>query len=189
MTQGDEMTIEILGRNVQVDDRVRRMAEKKLQKLGKFLAEPIDIRVILSAGKHTHTAELRATHRLGVLTATEETEGNFLEAIDRLLDVVEEQARRTHKKVVDKRRRGDRADRGSRWPVEVLEQGSVGAGAVPRVIETNLLHVKPMTLEEAALELDIAADGFVVFRDSTNDRLSVLYKRKDQHYGLIAPEL
>jgi putative sigma-54 modulation protein len=183
-----EMTIEILGRNVQVDDRVRRKAEKKLQKLSKFLEEPLDIRVTLSAGKHTHTAELHASHRLGVLKATEETEGNFLEAIDRLLDVAEEQARRTHKKVVDKRRRADRTDRGNRWPVSVLEQGSVGVGVVPRVIEIDHLDIKPMTIEEAALELD-GERLFVVFRDAASDRLSVLYKRKDQHYGLIAPEL
>ncbi|HEX4962706.1 MAG TPA: ribosome-associated translation inhibitor RaiA [Thermoanaerobaculia bacterium] len=187
------MTIEILGRNVQVDDRLRRLAEKKLQKLSKFLEEPLDIRVTLSAGKHTHTAELHVSHRLGVLTATEETEGTFLEALDRALDRAEEQARRTHQKVVDKRRHGSKkerpADRSSRWPVEVLEQGSVGGGAVPRVIETREIHVKPMTIEEAALELDGAENGFVVFRDSLSDRLSVLYRRKDQHYGLIAPEL
>ena len=59
----------------------------------------------------------------------------------------------------------------------------------PRVIETTHLPIKPMTIEEAALELDGAEHGFVVFRDSTSDRLSVLYKRKDRHYGLIAPEL
>jgi putative sigma-54 modulation protein len=57
------------------------------------------------------------------------------------------------------------------------------------VIETSHLHIKPMTLDEAALELDVSEQGFVVFRDATSDRLSVLYKRKDQNYGLIAPEL
>ena len=62
-------------------------------------------------------------------------------------------------------------------------------GTVPRVIETSHLPIKPMTIEEAAIELDAAEHGFVVFRDSASDRLSVLYKRKDQHYGLIAPEL
>ena len=181
------MKTEIIGRNVQVDDRLREYVEQKLHKLEKFLEDPIEMRVTLTAEKHTQVAELHVSHRLGVLQGTEETDGNFRDAVHRVIDRVEEQARRAHQKVVDKRRRGDRDSH--HWPVEVLHQESVGEGAVPRVIETTHLPIKPMTIEEAALELDGSEHGFVVFRDSTSDRLSVLYKRKDQHYGLIAPEL
>jgi putative sigma-54 modulation protein len=184
------MKTEIIGRNVQVDDRLRELVEQKLQKLEKFLEEPMEMRVTLIAEKHTQVAELHVSHRLGVLQGTEETEGNFRDAVHRVIDRVEEQARRAHQKVVDKRRRGDRDRDGyHRWPVEILHQESVGAGIVPRVIETSHMPIKPMTIEEAAIELDVAEHGFVVFRDSSSDRLSVLYKRKDQHYGLIAPEL
>ena len=108
------------------------------------------------------------------------------EALHQLVDKVEVQARKAHEKQVDRRRRGGNDHH--RWPVGVLEQGSVGGGVTPRVIENSQISIKPMTIEEAALELDVSEHGFVVFRDSTNDRLSVLYKRKDQHYGLIAPE-
>jgi ribosome hibernation promoting factor len=179
------MKTEIIGRNVHVDDRLRASVEQKLHKLEKFLDEPVEMRVTLAAERHRHVAELHVTHRLGVLQGTEESDGNLLDAVQRAVTKVEEQARRSHKKLVDKRRRGNH----HRWPVEVLDQGSVAGGGVPRVIETSHLSIKPMTLEEAALELDGAEHGFVVFRDSASDRLSVLYKRKDQHYGLIAPEL
>lgn len=185
------MKTEIIGRNVQIDDRLREYVEQKLHKLEKFLEEPIEMRATLIAEKHTQVAELHVSHRLGVLQGTEETEGNFRDAVHRVIDRVEEQARRAHQKVVDKRRRAghDGREGHHRWPVEVLHQESVGDGAVPRVIETSHLPIKPMTIEEAAIELDVAENGFVVFLDSTSDRLSVLYKRKDQHYGLIAPEL
>lgn len=187
------MKTEIIGRNFQVDDRLRAYVEQKLHKLEKFLEEPAEVRVTLIAEKHTHVAELHVAHRAGVLQATEQTDGKFQfqDAVLRVVDRVEEQARRAHQKAVDKRRRAghDGVDRGHRWPVEILEQGSVGGGFSPRVIETTHLAIKPMTIEEAAIELDVSEDGFVVFRDSTSDRLSVLYKRKDQHYGLIAPEL
>jgi putative sigma-54 modulation protein len=181
------MTIEIIGRNVQVDDRLRAFVEQKLQKLEKFLEEPAEMRVTLGVERHRHIAELHVTHRPGVLKATEGTDGNFHDAVNRVVDRVEEQARRAHQKTVDKRRRADRNNH--RWPVEVLAQGSIGGGGVPRVIETSQLHIKPMTIEEAALELDGSEDGFVVFRDAASDRLSVLYRRRDQNYGLIAPEL
>lgn len=192
------MKTEIIGRNnVHVDDRLREYVEQKLHKLEKFLEEPVEMKVTLSAEKHTHVADLHVAHRHGVFQAAEETEGTFQDAVHRVIDRVEEQARRAHQKEVDKRRRAghdghdrhDRYDRSHRWPVEILHQESVGDGAVPRVIETSHLSIKPMTIEEAAIELDVAEHGFVVFRDSSNDRLSVLYKRKDQHYGLIAPEL
>ena len=180
------MKSEIIGRNVQVDDRLRKSVEQKLHKLEKFLDEPIEMRVTLGAERHRHVAELHVTHRLGVLQGTEESDANLLDAFRRVVATVQEQARRSHGKLVDKRRR---VGNNHRWPVEVLDQESVGRGGAPRVIETTHLPIKPMTIEEAALELDGAEHGFVVFRDSTSDRLSVLYKRKDRHYGLIAPEL
>ena len=135
------MKTEIIGRNVQVDDRLRAVVEQKLEKLERFLEEPIEMRVTLAAEKHSHVAELHVTHRLGVLQASEEADGNLLEAVHRVLDNIEEQARRAHQKVVDKRRRGERSersnDRRQRWPVDVLDQESVGGGGVPRVIETD----------------------------------------------------
>jgi putative sigma-54 modulation protein len=51
------------------------------------------------------------------------------------------------------------------------------------------LAVKPMSIEEAALALAEAPEGVVVFRDSTSERVSVLYRRPDDNYGLISPEL
>jgi putative sigma-54 modulation protein len=179
------MKTEIIGRNVQIDDRLRKAVEQKLHKLEKFLDEPLEMRLTLATERHRHVAELHVTHRLGVLQGTEGSDGNLLDAVQRVVAKVEEQARRTHGKLVDKLRRGSN----HRWPVEILDQGSVGAGGVPQVIETSHLDIKPMTIEEAALELEGSEQLFVVFRDSFSDRLSVLYKRKDQNYGLIAPEL
>jgi putative sigma-54 modulation protein len=184
------MKIEIIGRNQPVDDRLREFVERKLHKLDKFLEAPAEARMTLSSERFRHLAELHVTHRSGILQATEETDGNVHDAVQRVVDTVGEAARRSHEKGVDKRRRSDsHGDRGHRWPVEILEQESVGAGRVPQVIESTHLDIKPMTNEEAALELDGSELGFVVFVDGATRRLSVLYKRKDRHYGLIAPEL
>jgi putative sigma-54 modulation protein len=180
------MKIETTGRNVPVDDRLRQRAEKKLAKLAKFLAEPIDVRVTFALEKHLHVAEIFVSHRDGSLRATEQAEGHLIEALDLAIDNIQTQGRRTGDKQKDgKRRRGDRGDR---WPVDILESGSVAGGGEPRVIESTHLPIKPMTVEEAALALESAEDGFVVFRDAGSDRVSVLYRRKDKNFGLIAPE-
>lgn len=183
------MKIEIIGRNVPVDDRVRRFSEQKLRKLAKFLEEPSEARVTLHQERHLYIAELHVVHRLGVLQATEQSDGTLLDAIQLAVEKLESQARRAREKLVDKKRRSDRRNDpdAKRWPVEVLEEGSV-RGGVPRIIESTHLPIKPMTIEEAALRLDDSTEGFVVFRDSASDRINVLYRRKDQNYGLIAPE-
>lgn len=183
------MSIEYIARNnVQLDDRLRQHVEEKLHKIDKFLAAPIEVRVTLDIEKHRHIAEVHIAHRLGVLQATEETDGLLIDAINLAIEKAERQARRAHKKLVDKRRRTDRNGQ-QRWPLDVLDRASVGGGTVPRVIESTHLHIKPMTIEEAALQLDGAKEGFVVFRDAASERVSVLYRRADDHYGLIAPEL
>jgi putative sigma-54 modulation protein len=185
------MKIEIVGRNVPVvDDRLRQRIEKKLARLSKFLAEPIDVRVTLSLEKHLHVAEIYVSHRDGSLRATEQTEGHLIEALDLAIENIQHQGRRTGEKQKDgKRRRADRAfGIENRWPVDILEEGSVGGGGTPRVIESTHLAIKPMTVEEAALALESAENGFVVFRDAGSDRVSVLYRRKDKNFGLIAPE-
>jgi putative sigma-54 modulation protein len=181
------MQIDYTCRNVHLDDRLRDFIEQKLRKVMKFVEEPVEVKVLLDLEKHRHIAELHVTHRLGVAQAREENDNGLLDAINLAVDRAETQVRRSRKKLVDKRRRADRIN-GHRWPVEVLERASVGGGAAPRVVETTYLPIKPMTIEEAAIELETAEHGFVVFRDSQSDRLNVLFKRKDQNYGLIAPE-
>jgi len=183
------MKIETIGRNVPVDERLRAAVEKKLQKLVKLVDEPIEARVTLSLEKHLHVAEFHVAHRLGILQAAEESDVNLLDAVNLGVDKVVSQARKAHQKQVGKRRGDKRGETdGSRWPIEVLDHGSVRGGGVPRIIESTHMPIKPMTIEEAALRLEDAEDGFVVFRDAASSRVNVLYRRKDQNYGLIVPE-
>ncbi len=181
------MNIEYVGRNFELDGRVRAYTETKLKKALKFLAEPVEVRVKLEVEKHRQIAELHISHRRGVLHATEENT-DILDAINLAVDSVEKQARRGRKKAVDQRRRGGRNAEGAlEWPLEVMEAESVRSGT-PRIIKSTAIPIKPMTIEEAALALEDSRNEFVVFLDAISDRVSVLYKRKDQHYGLIAPE-
>lgn len=179
------MNIEYVSRNFDLDDPVREYAESKLGKVVKFLEEPIEMRLSLEREKHRHIAEVHVAHRFGVLQATDENP-EMLDAINLVVDKVEKQARRSRKKFMDRRRRADRVN-GQQWPVDVLERGSIGEGR-PRIIKSSTLSIKPMGLDEAALQLEGSSNDFVVFRDSKTDRVSVLYKRRDDNYGLISPD-
>ncbi len=180
------MNIEYVARNLELDTKIREFTADKLQKVGKFLDEPVDVRVTMEQEKHRCSADLHITHRFGLIQANEETDDIF-DAINLAVDKAEKQARRSRKKFRDKRRKADR-NNGSQWPLEIVDQDSVGIGTEPRIVESTAISIKPMSLDEAAIELEESDYGFVVFRNATSDEVNVLYRRKDNHYGLISPE-
>lgn len=181
------MKIEYVARHFRLDDKTRDYADKKLRKATKFLEEPIEIRVILDETKHHRSADIHAAHRFGTLQATEETE-NFKDAIKLAVDKIEKQARRSRKKAQGRKRRNSKSGP-DKWPLEIFAPESIKASDGPRVVESIHVPIKPMNLEEAALELESSDNQFVVFRDSESDRVSVLYRRRDDNYGLIKPEI
>jgi len=180
------MNIEYVARNYDLSDEIRDYTEKKLAKVLKFVEEPVEVRVILMQEKHRHASEIKLSHRHGTVQATEETD-TMVDAVNLTIDKLEKQARRGRKKFMDQRRRRDRQVDAPHWPVEVLEAGSLSGGG-RQVIKRSSLPIKPMSLEEAALQLEGSSHDFVVFKDATSDQVSVLYKRRDSNFGLISPE-
>jgi len=185
------MNIEYVGRGYSLDDRIRGIIEEKLDKLDRFLEEPVEIRVTLEVEKHRQISEIHVSHKLGVLQAREEAEDMY-DAFNAALSKAEKQARRSRKKLTDRKRRAEPAHQAlQHWAVDVVEAASLRSGGDgrPRVIRSSQIRIKPMSIDEAALELEDSKHDFVVFRDASTDKVNVLYKRKDDNYGLIAPEL
>lgn len=180
------MQIDFVSRNFELDDRLREYAASKMDKLARFLEEPVEVRVTLVQEKYRQIAELHVAHRFGALQASGETE-QMQDTLNLVIDKLEKQARRSRKKYMDKRRKADRENGNHQWPMDVLERGTLGQSR-PRIIKSSKLSIKPMALEEAALQLEGATNDFVVFRDTRTDRVCVLYKRRDDNYGLISPD-
>ncbi|MFQ5527799.1 MAG: ribosome hibernation-promoting factor, HPF/YfiA family [Thermoanaerobaculia bacterium] len=180
------MNIDYVARHFSLDDSVRDYAERKLAKALKYLEEPIEIRLILGENKHRRTAEIHAAHRFGSLQATEET-ADMRDAINLAVDKIEKQARRSRQKAKGKKRRL-RKNSVEQWPMEILAPETVGRGGSPKIVESTQVSIKPMNLEEAAFALESSDNQFVVFRDAESDRVNVLYRRRDDNYGLITPE-
>lgn len=181
------MEIKFTGRNFQVDDRVKAFADKRIARVVRFLEEPIEVHLTLETEKRRQIAELHVNHRHGALQATEEAQQVF-DAVQAVVEKVTKQARRSRKKHQDKKRRAQRPADERHWDVNVLDSQSVAAPEGPKVIKTGRLPIKPMTIDEAALGLADSKNEFFVFRDSVTDKVSVLYRRNDGNYGLIAPE-
>ena len=174
------MKIEFTGRQTGIPDELRRLAERKLQKVGLLLPSVTRAHVILAVDKRRQVAEVSVHSRHMDLAAVEVSANPRLSvagAIDKLLRQAQrQQAKRRERKGAATPRRA--------LPPEA-ERG--GAAAAPRVVRSRRAAVKPMTLDEAALEMEGRADGVLVFRDAATERVNVLFRRRDGNLGLIEP--
>ena len=181
------MTVEWTGRNVDVTKSLKELAEDRAQKLERHLGGPATVRIVLSHEKHRFEAEVIATHRRRVWKAQEET-ADPRAAVALAFEKIDAQAKK------DSEKRRDRKHRAAppAWKMEILSGKSLGRAAAggngTRIVRTDRLPIKPMSVEEAALRIEISSQEFLVFRDSGSDRISVLYKRRDGDFGLIVPE-
>ena len=177
------MQLRVKGRGVEVTDAIRSYAEKRLGKLERQLPDP-RIELELSA---EHNPSIKAQH---VAEATVWTKGPVLRAresssdmrasIDQLVDKLERQVTRYREKRRP-RRPGRRA--------KVRDEGiPMSEGDEPRIVKTKQFAVKPMSAEEAVLQLELVGHDFFVFRNAESSEISVVYRRRDGGYGLIEPE-
>ena len=172
------MRIEYTGRHAEVPDEIRTLAERKLGKLARVLPGITDVHVVVASDRHRQIAEVSLHSPHLTLTAARES-GDLAAALGSVFDTLGRQAQRH----LGKLRSRKRDDKGRRGP----GAAAVGGEGSPRVIRSRRFVAKPMTVEEAALEMNAKDAGFLVFRDAATERFSVLYRRKDGNLGLIEP--
>jgi putative sigma-54 modulation protein len=181
------MGVECTGRNVEVTPALKELAEERTERLERHLGGPAAVRVILSHEKHRFGAEIIASHRRRRWKAQEET-GDPRAAVTAAFEKIDAQAMRD----VEKRR--GRKHRGwSRFLPKGWRAGGDGharESAPPKalVVRARPAAAKPMGVDEAALALEGSGEEVLVFRDSSTDRIAVLYRRRDGDLGLVVPE-
>ena len=188
------MNFDFTGRQVEITPELREFTEEKLQKLEKLLDGPLDVHVVLWVEKHRHSAEVKVKSRTALLSSTEETNDLFA-SIREVADKLERQALKHKEKVTGrKRREGTKvSDVATAMQAEAEAQAEaetpVGEEDNPtRVIRSDRYRVKPMSVEDAVMELEASENDILVFRHSDRDNVRVLYRRQDGHFGLIDPE-
>jgi putative sigma-54 modulation protein len=186
------MAVECTGRNVEVTPSLRELAEERTHRLERHLGGPADVRVVLSHEKHRFGAEIIAIHRSRRWAANEKT-GDARAAVAAAFEKIDAQAKRDSEKRRDKKHRGWARFLPKGWRSEPLAIAAApaperGNGSGARVVRTRPPAVKPMAVDEAALAIEATGQEVLVFRDSADNRVSVLYRRRDGDLGLIVPE-
>jgi putative sigma-54 modulation protein len=200
------MQITVTFRHIEATEALRRHAEKRVRHVAKYVHQLLDAHVILSVVKRRHIAEMVLTADRATLKATEETD-DLYSAIDLATEKLAQQARRhtgklkSHKVAVPRRGSrkvpaGRKAESAVPEPVQVrgslrmdvLRADTFARRNGPEIIRSKSLPVKPMSIEEAVMQMDLMSSDFLVFRNAANQGVAVVYRRKDGHYGLIEPE-
>jgi putative sigma-54 modulation protein len=181
------MKVHFTCRHTRLTPTVRSFTEEKIERLSRFLDEGTEIHVVLAVEKHRHQAEMLINSTRRHFAGTAITD-DLYSAVGLVVDKLEKQLRR------DKRRRTDRRRREARGVREQASDASPdnGQGDLPGSLPPGVEMVSEpaplMSVEEAVLDLDGSERGFVVFTNTSSERVSVLYRRPDGVFGLVEAE-
>jgi putative sigma-54 modulation protein len=178
------MRIEYIARKVTVTEQVKQLTEKKLSKIKKYFNDILDIRVEIEQERHLYVADIFIKGKDFDLKSTSQHK-EMTAALQEAIDKLEMQARRAKTRLKGRKRQ---AGDSKAWSVDVVEPTSLVGGGEPRIVETQDIPIKPMTTEEAMLQLERSEEDFIVFRNANSDKVNVLYRRRDKNLGLVTPE-
>jgi putative sigma-54 modulation protein len=160
-------------------EALRAYVVEKTEALERFFDRIISVDVVLSAEKERQTADFHAhlTNKK-VITAKEESTDMYA-SIDKAVDRLRRQLIKFKDQLIDVKERGagtgEEGGEGAPWRLE------------KQIVHTETRFYKPMSPEEAAMQLDAIEKGFLVFVDSETDEVAIIYHRRDGNYGLIEP--
>ncbi len=183
------MRVHFTGRHVEITPALQAFAEGRMERLQKHLPSILEAHVILSVEKYRHQAEVNVHTRRFILSGAQET-GDMYTSIALVFDKLERQAKKRKEKATSGKRRT--AARASARRLAMRERVVMsGDGGDPRparrLLRTETVELKPMSVEDALLQVEDSADGFVVFRNARSQRVNVVYRRRDGHIGIIEP--
>jgi len=177
------MKMNYTGKNMEVTDALRDVTEKKLGKLEKYFQTDISGYVTFSTEKNRKIIEV-TINLPGTILRAEESSDDMYASIDKTVDVLERQIRK-HKTKLQKRYQNNETIRFDNVPPLTQEEED----DKPKLVRRKRFGLKPMSADEAILQMELLRHNFFVFMDAESEDVSVVYKRKDGNYGLIEPEV
>ncbi|MGI5948764.1 ribosome hibernation-promoting factor, HPF/YfiA family [Peptoniphilus sp.] len=169
------MLFKFVGKNMEITDSLKDMAEKKLSKLEKYFSEEIEARVVFSVIKDSQTVEV-TVYLPDTIIRAEETTDDMYTSIDKAVDVLERQIRK-HKTKLKKRYQNNETIR-----FDLIEDKPEEEN---KIVKRKKFQLNPMSEEEAILQMELLDHKFFIFLNAEIDAIEVLYKRNDGNYGII----
>ena len=176
------MQTSVTFKNLPSSEHLKTYVTDKLDRFDRLLDNPAEASVVLSVEKFRHIAEINIVgDRLNIIG--KEEINDMYSAIDMALDKLEKQIKKNKQKTRERRS-------GAKSSIKEIEEYNTAAIDEDHEPQLKVMNIeyKPMDIEEAVMQMDLVKNNFLVFTNSQTDRVNVLYRRKDGHYGLIQPE-
>ena len=187
------MNLKYRAHNTEIGEDVREYAERKLARLERILPRIDDV-IIEVEQQETKSAGARfrvevTVHSAGAMLRGDQRGGDPRTALDLAIDVVDRQARRHQKRLIDRHQRGtDAANRATNVrAAQADDDAEYSEYVAGKVVRVKTFEAKPMSEEEALAQMDLLGHDFFLYLDAQSGEYALLYKRKDGDYGMLTP--
>ena len=198
------MQFAVTFRHMEPTDALKAYAKERMERVRKYLPDPIACHVVLSTERHNHRIDVSFQLHNGLAIAGHETTENMYSSIDLCIAKIERQVRKYKGKLEGMRARPHHVQPLS-WSHSIIDEafhelngnGTNGHAVAAKtaeatapapdfkVIKTEKFHAQPMTVSDAIVQLNLLHENFLVFRREGDGGVAVVYKRDDGSYGLI----
>jgi len=172
------MNIIVTGRHLEITPALKKYAEDKIKKFSRYLSNISEAIITLSIEKYRHKVEVLLKVN-GVLIQAEGITGEIYSSIDEVVEKLERQVKKYKEKLVSHRKGEAKAS--------VVQSQSPMGEESGRIIKNKKFELKPMSPDEAALQMELLDKAFFVFTNDSSGDINVIYRRKDGNFGLIEP--
>ena len=178
------MKIIFKGKHIEVTDAMRNYIEKRLSKIERHFDHILEVIVTLSVEKSRQIIEVTLQTNRALIRAEEETDDMYT-SIDKVADKLERQIKKYKEKYFQKPHPGTEKTGLANKEIDAEDSEP---DKIAKIVKTKRFAIKPMSVEEAAMQMDLLGHNFFVFANDNTNKVNVLYKRKDGNFGLIEPE-
>ena len=197
------MQFAVTFRHMEPTEALKAYAKERMERVRKYLPDPISCHVVLSTERHNHRIDVNFQLHNGLSVAGHETTENMYSSIDLCIAKIERQVRKYKGKLEGMKARPHHVQP-TPWSHSIvseafhaLEEPKNGKQAtIPppdvaspspeyRVVKTEKFHAQPMSVADAIVAMNLSNEPFLVFHHDTDHRIAVVYKREDGAYGLI----
>ncbi|HOW58478.1 MAG TPA: ribosome-associated translation inhibitor RaiA [Candidatus Omnitrophota bacterium] len=181
------MDIRFTGQNLKITEGMKAHLQERLSKFEKYAPRLVEAHIFLKKEKYFLKAEVtlvaKNLHAFGEGNSKE----NIFAAMDEACDRVEKQLKKFRAKSKDHHRHGAKIPIKVMRAMKMMESESAVSAGAPKIVHTETFAPKPMSAEEASLQLELLPENFLVFLNQDTNVVNVIYKRKDGNHGLIEP--
>ncbi|MEE1154345.1 MAG: ribosome-associated translation inhibitor RaiA [Acutalibacteraceae bacterium] len=180
------MKITYIARNVNLKDNFKERAEKKLSKFDKIFSGDATANITVTLQKNSQTVELTIRDS-GMLYRAESCCEQMNDAVDRVVDIIGGQIRKNKTRLEKRNKSADIDSFLADYSFTYSDIEDDNDEDAFEIAKTKTIPVKPMSVEEAILQMNLLNHQFFMFKDAENDDITLVYKRKDGRYGLLIP--